>query len=245
MRLTGFVAVQLACVSFLAANVGATIVVNDGYTGPAHVMFLTSTTFDGDLGGIAGADAKVTAVGNAGSETSGMGLTWKAVISDLTQNASSIIPATDLAPVYNTNGDRVANKYADLFAGPTLKAVSFDQNGTDWFTVEFDVVWTGSNPAGIVSTNHCQNWSTDLNTQRGDYGDYHGGLGSTHISSGFDWDCASTSLGIHLYGISTNTTTAVPEPSSFVVLGLFAAGVAVYRRKRVVVLLEQLCQLRR
>ena len=101
------------------------VVPNDGYVGEYHVVFTTSTSHQGDFGGIAGADAIVQARGSAGTAT--MGLTYKAIISDSTQNANSII--ADAFPVYRTDGTRVANSYADMFTSDLLALVSLTENG--------------------------------------------------------------------------------------------------------------------
>ncbi len=101
-------------------------------------IFVTSTAYNGNLGGLAGADAKcaarATAVGLSG--------TWKAWISSgatdptdardrLTQNSS---------PYVNMRGNKVADNWADLVDGSLDAAINYNESGGSGGAQ----AWTGS-----------------------------------------------------------------------------------------------------
>lgn len=81
MHFLRYFAASVIITACCASSSLAGLMTTDGYSGPLHIMFATSTTYTGNLGGVAGADTEVTTQANLGSVTSGMGLQWKAVIS--------------------------------------------------------------------------------------------------------------------------------------------------------------------
>ncbi|MFO0674362.1 MAG: DUF1554 domain-containing protein [Polyangiaceae bacterium] len=89
-----------------------TVTNGKGFAGPSmadisiacekgHRIFLTSTVYDGNLGGLAGADAKCQARADAAS----LGGTWKAILSTRTVDARDHVDGT--VPRYNVDGTRV------------------------------------------------------------------------------------------------------------------------------------------
>jgi hypothetical protein len=144
-------------------------------------VFVTSTTYDGNLGGIAGADAKCQARADAAS----LGGTWKAMISDGSTNASSRI-LNRTKPVFTISGKLAwnpsqqvilggdtnpANGYGSLpFGGAGIvgSAINITELGT---APAAYVVWAATNTNGLVQgTSHCSNWTSNSSGISGYYG---------------------------------------------------------------------------
>lgn len=220
----------LACtfVLFFGANLFGGLVTRDGYSGALHVLFVTSANQSGMLGGVGNADLIVTTHGQAGAVTGPLGLFWRAVLSDSSQNANSIIPATDTDPIYATNGHRIADDFASLFSA-TQNSLAFDEDGD---TV-LHFVWTGSTDSGTANPMlTCLDWTSSDITDFAEFGRPKDGATNSHISTGLVTECSSQRA---LYGISTNKTLgvpAVPEPSSFLCVSLVGLGLAAWRRKK-------------
>ncbi|NUN04818.1 MAG: DUF1554 domain-containing protein [Bdellovibrio sp.] len=137
--------------------------------------FITSTTYDGNLGGIAGADAKCQARANAAS----LGGTWKAIISDSTTNAQSRMKFRT-KPVYDLAGRLLWNPAQGVthsndsytmyipspFYSPGQTVVGAPTMASGLRTTELggtatNETWSGSDPYGAaVANTHCTNWST-------------------------------------------------------------------------------------
>jgi hypothetical protein len=105
------------------------VIVSFAAGGPKRV-FMTSTTYNANLGGVAGADSKCQARANAAS----LGGTWKAWIST---SASS--PATTFTqnafPYSMINGVQVASNWADLTDGSVAALININEFGS---TVPFN-----------------------------------------------------------------------------------------------------------
>jgi hypothetical protein len=123
-------------------------------------VFVTSVTYSGNLGGIAGADAKCATA--AAAQT--LGGTWKAWISSGSVNAIDRI--NDVGPWYLVNGvQKVFNNKANLSTTP-LTAIDEDESGSQPSWIGLDGMWTGTN-AGVASGNDCFGWTSELNTDLG------------------------------------------------------------------------------
>ena len=213
-----------------APTLYADLVLNDGHTGQVHLMFTTSTTRGGDLGGASGADSTIETRANVGTFTSGLSLSWVALLSDSTQNANSLIG--DNHPIYNTNGDRVADNFGALFAS-TVNNLDFDENGNQITNISRIRAWTGSDQAGNALADHCENWTVGNNTKAGNFGKSTLGTTNGHIDE-FVGSSTFCNAQFALYGISSNTVAAVPEPSSFLFLGIIGSvvvGVNWFKRR--------------
>jgi hypothetical protein len=145
----------------------------------AKRIFVTSTSYNGNLGGIAGADTKCTTRAAAASLTG----TWKALISDYSTDARNRSSHQEL--ILNMAGEVVAIGYKDLFMSwpnidsPTIlqNSVGFNEfgaavNGTNW--------WNGNDESGRSNSySNCDNW-----THGG--GSFGGHMGETsRMSTGF------------------------------------------------------------
>lgn len=120
--------------------------------GPKTV-FITSAVYTGNLGGIAGADAKCQARADAAS----LGGAYKAWISD-----NSGTPETN--HTHNpsryqlVNGTTIANNWDDLTDGSLLHSINLDENSN---VRNGATVWTDTTQQGIIisSSDSCNNWS--------------------------------------------------------------------------------------
>ena len=130
---------------------------------PAHMIFVTDTTYTGTtMGGLTGADAICQTKGN----TFITGKTWKAVLSTATVNANSTgrIQVATGAEVRNLNGTLIATSNSDLWDGSLGAAISIQNT----FAATTAVVWTGTTAAGAVDgTNTCGDWTAGANGSTG------------------------------------------------------------------------------
>ncbi|MGE4233359.1 MAG: hypothetical protein AB7F43_08525 [Bacteriovoracia bacterium] len=133
-----------------------------------HYIFSTTSTINGNMGGLSGADAFCQSAGDA-SGVGGLGLTWKAILSDSTTNAKDRVTVN--GPVLNVTGSIVAYNATELWSG-TLSGNVYDDSGSNsnYF------VYTGSDRYGVkMGAAFCSDWtSTSGNTENGyaGYNDY-------------------------------------------------------------------------
>lgn len=115
------------------------------------LIFVTQTTYSGNLIGISGANAKCQSDANATGLT---GYTIKALISDASQNAKNVLPvAQQVQPVYRLDGTtQIAANWAALW---NTAAIPLSKSVTETYG-EF---WTGSETNGNVATSTCNNWT--------------------------------------------------------------------------------------
>jgi hypothetical protein len=116
-------------------------------------FFVTSQSFTGDLGGIAGADAKCAAAATNAS----LGGTWIAVIS--TSSSMIIDRVTRGVPVVDLDGAPIASDAQVLLGGGPQTSLGVDETGT---AVSAAAVWTGSLTGGQASDQDCGGWSSAL-----------------------------------------------------------------------------------
>lgn len=118
----------------------------------SQTIFVSSTTNEGSLGGVLGADVFC----NNSALYSGRSGNWKAVMSSNALDAKSRISIQ--GEVRNTNGDKVADNSADFWDGTLDSPVRYDEYGV---SVGLGAgVWTGSKNTGLKdTTDRCLNWT--------------------------------------------------------------------------------------
>jgi len=197
-----------------------------------HVIFVTS----GDIfisednsvpalipfiGGLDSADWTVTALANSASlidSWNGLDLVYQAMLSIPGLNAKDRIAIG--GPIYNTNGDLIANDATDLWDGSIQNPVGYDEFGVP--VADGTKVWTGSFSAGSAAVNTCGAFNDP-----GSFG--MTGNGTFSNTTWLDAGAQSCGLSARLYAISplltvpNQETEAVPEPGT---LALSAAGLA-------------------
>ncbi|MFH1450491.1 MAG: PKD domain-containing protein, partial [archaeon] len=138
------------------------------------VFFTTSTYSNGELGGIAGADAICNALADNSNLPGIADRTFKAWLSDRTSNIRDRLAQN--IPFYNINGQELGVNLADLLNGPNAP-INIDENGNvlnDW-----ERVWTGTRDDGTYDARHsydCLAWTSRAPWVNGDYGLMGGGI---------------------------------------------------------------------
>lgn len=145
----------------------------------AKLVFVTRTSFSGDLGGLSGADGLCAAAAGAGALPG----TWRAWLSNTVAprvNAFDRIQGD--GPWYLTGTDtsgrriKVFNSKASLRSAP-LAPLDRTELGAQVGTGQF--VWTGTEPTGNASAVgvydfSCANWTSNSFSSLGDVGDVYG-----------------------------------------------------------------------
>ena len=123
-------------------------------------VFVTSETYTGNLGGLAGADAKCQERAN----DAGLPGTYKAWLSASTNSVSERFDRSfDDFPFVRTDGVRIANNWGDLTDGTLLVAIDRNEFGNSGGV---DRVWTNSDASGDSAATEndptlaCYDWTS-------------------------------------------------------------------------------------
>jgi len=117
----------------------------------AKRVFVSSSTHNGNLGGLSGADSMCQSL--AGSlNPQGTFVAW---LSDDTHDAKDRV--TSSGPWYRLDGIKVADSKADLTDGIIFTSINYD-NTYSYSPMTF--VWTGTDSDGTKSTYNCSNWGS-------------------------------------------------------------------------------------
>src|SRR5262249_19629866 len=125
-----------------------------------RVVFVTSQIWYGNLGGLAGGDAKCQALANASPLSRVNGHAFRAWLS--TQQAPAPINAADriphgTKPYVLVDGTPIAADWASLTDGSLSAPISLDEKGALPFVT---AVWTCSTAAGAATAQgDCQAWT--------------------------------------------------------------------------------------
>lgn len=129
----------------------------------SKTVFLSSATYKGNLGGLAGADAKCQAL----ADTAGIGNTpakqrsFKAWLSD-SKTAVKDRFTHAIAPYKLVNGKIIASNWTDLVDGALAAPISITEKGKSVSTFRF--VWTNTNSQGdradTSASLSCADWNT-------------------------------------------------------------------------------------
>ncbi len=156
----------------------------------ARRVFVSSTTFTGNLGGATGADMKCNALATAASLEG----SWMAWISDVTSSPSTrFIPAT--VAYRRLDGARVALNYASLGTG-LENAIDIDEHGNTLGapTTDASKTWTGTASSGAAGPASCTGFTVTTGT---------GAVGHYTATSAVAWTAAysteNCSVANHLY----------------------------------------------
>lgn len=174
-----------------------------GDGGPCTV-FVTSQSLKGDIGGLAGADAKCqAAAGNANLRG-----TYKAWLSDATESPASRFPATagpwrlprnetdtGLPPLVATNFTGLTT------CGATCLKSAIDRNENGAAVSQPYKAWTNTLVDGMAGTASCQNWTDSTDASAGLFGDTAED-DSTWTNIGLLATCNST-LALYCFQVAT------------------------------------------
>jgi hypothetical protein len=127
-----------------------------GFAAMTYRAFITSTKYNGNLGGLAGADAKCAARAAA----AGLGGEWVAFLSDSGANALDRISDGVFVRV---DGERLGDSVADLFDGSIEVPLNIDESGA----ATGQRAWTGTVEDGSTHAALCSDWTTSGASPRG------------------------------------------------------------------------------
>lgn len=130
---------------------------------PPKRFFVTSTSTNGNMGGLAGADAICAARALAG----GLSGTYKAWLSDSSVSAASRLNHSPVA--YRlVDGTMIANDWEDLTDGSLDAPPNVDEFGHSTGSV---TIWTGTNGEGAAFAPHsCADWTSPSSDVIGVFG---------------------------------------------------------------------------
>jgi len=167
-------------------------------------VFVTSTTYNGNLGGLEGADAKCQERANAAN----LGGSWKAWLSDNTTSVSSRFFHSTV-PYLLLDGTIVAQNWNDLTDGNLLTNITL----TETRSYHGNYVWTGTHENGEIhnpGTSKCLEWTALSNdSPSGPAG--HSGYTDYQWTWGSNWNCATKILPLYCF---EQPTAATPTPKS-------------------------------
>ena len=122
--------------------------------------------FVGNLGGLAGADAKCSAAASAALLPG----TWKAWLSDDTGSPSTRFDTKFTGWYRLVDGTPVARGWAGLTTPPLKNPINLTEAGQA--PMDQKLAWSNTTATGIkVSATHCSNWTMDLLLPKGRLGD--------------------------------------------------------------------------
>lgn len=121
-------------------------------TAPYKLVFVTGTTYSGNLGGLSGADQICQSL----ADQAGLPGTYKAWLSDSLTSVSSRITHASV-PYQRVDGVIIANNWSDLTDSSLGAAISITESGE---IVVGTAVWTNSKANGAIAstTNTCTDW---------------------------------------------------------------------------------------
>lgn len=123
---------------------------------PTLRIFVTGSTYTGDLGGVNGADQKCQSASN--KNTSLKNSLWRAWISDSTVNAKDRISDGKYTLI---NGTVIANNKTDLLDGSLVTPINLTEDNKSpsiYNNENFPYVWTGTDLSGNKTINTCAGW---------------------------------------------------------------------------------------
>jgi hypothetical protein len=173
---------------------------------PPMTFFITSTDQDGNLGGLAGADALCQRLAQAAGSPATR--TWHAYLS--TQGAGAVNARDRIGngPWYNAKGMKIADDVADLHgdndrdSNYMIQETGLDENGNsipgrlgraEGEANKHDIL-TGSNSLGMAfggDDHTCNNWTSNSADNHGMLGHYDRNGGNNNTS----WNAAHNSAG--------------------------------------------------
>ena len=128
---------------------------------PPKVVFVTSQFYNGNLGGLAGADAKCQGLASA----AGLPGTYMAWLSDANNSPSTRFITKSADPYVRPDGVTVANNWADLTDGSLQAPITLNQNGIQTIKSAWTATATSGDADPNVGTSTCSTWTATANNQ--------------------------------------------------------------------------------
>src|SRR5690606_22090089 len=130
-------------------------------------VFVTSATYTGNLGGLAGADAKCQELADAAN----LGGTYRAWLSVSGTPANSRLTHSTL-PYGLVDGTLIANDWDHLVSNAMDLAapITMTETGETKTTDPFSCAWTGSYDGGFAFGQDCNKWTSEAANETGTAG---------------------------------------------------------------------------
>ena len=157
------------------------------------VVFITSDSYTGNMGGIIGADAICQNL----ADLAGVAGIFRAWLSDSTGVSPASRFVRSLGPYVRTDGEVIANNWADLTDGEIAVPINIDENGFSPPTFRSDASpwhtwsatrpdgtpWHSSWPAAPPQGEYCEDWTIEVDTTP------EGGIGYLTRTDGVWTEC--------------------------------------------------------
>jgi len=152
----------------------------------ANLMFVSSTTTRGNLGGVDGADSGCQELAAAANLPEPM--SFRAWLSDGVSSPQSRF-SPPLGALILTNGATVATSWAEIISGGDLKnAINVDENKAP--IGPLIRTWSNTTPEGLpLGNSHCNGWKSDSLGANGAYGQASS-VDTTWTDAGAEWWCS-------------------------------------------------------
>lgn len=122
-------------------------------------VFVTSTTYNGNLGGLTGADSKCQARANAAN----LGGSWKAWLADAANSPQTTFNKFN-GPYKRIDGVIVANSWKDLTDGSLQNGINITEIGRTSYN---NTLWANTSYYGGPGGPNCKSWRSALSTDSG------------------------------------------------------------------------------
>lgn len=178
----GFEECDLGDLNGSGAGVDGEAACTAGCRWSGRIVFVTSETYTGALGGVSGADLKCrTLAMAAGLENA---LAFRAWLSDSDDSPTSRFQQDDLteAPYIRLDGRIVAADFLELIELGPRTGIALTEKGETLFE---QFVWTNTTAFGEVfnATNHCSEWTSESPQIKARFG-----LNALQIEDGPSWE---------------------------------------------------------
>lgn len=159
-----------------------------------NIVFVTSDTYNGNLDGLTGADAKCRMLATAAGLTG----TYKAWLSDSTTSAASRLTHSNM-PYSLTTGVKVADNWNDLTDGSLDNVITTTEKKQGISPQSSLVAWTNTKKDGSIDSIawNCGNWRASSQLSYGRYG----AITKTDITW-TEWNSKTCSIPARLYCFS-------------------------------------------
>lgn len=142
----------------------------DGVDEGDHRIFLTSVKYNGNLGGITGADSKCSDL----ATSAGLTKTYKALLSDSSSDVVNRLSISGNTYVFSdsVNKNKVVSLGSDLWLTSSTELLNVIDRDEKYNLISSEKSWSGTDSDGIVaiSNDHCNDWTSNISTQQGQVG---------------------------------------------------------------------------
>ena len=215
------VALGVTAPVLLAGNVLAATLPNLTPGSQFRYVFVTSGLRDATSTNIADYNTFVNNAAIAGSATSNITGPWAVIGSTATANArdNTATTGTGGVPIYQLDGELVANDYGDLWDGSIANPININENNLNNIIIN---PWTGTNSDGSTFTSRPLGSRSGVRFGRASQTNFEWINGSTITNEG----------NRSLYAMSSiQEIPTIPEPTTIIASLLVGAGLLPLKRR--------------